>query len=251
MSLTRRQKGSSIGGLFDERLKASKEIIIELHFGEGGDDSKNFLDDLRDMYLAYAKAKNLKTEVLYSVYGHAVLKISGERVFEYFKHETGNHVIQRIPKNQSKGMKQTSYVSVGVLPLFDDIEYEPLPQNEIEITTMCSSIKAGGQNTNKVASSVRAAHLSTGIVVRINGRDQSSNKREAIKILTARVHEKRKEENDQEYAKIRKDVLGDGGRGDKVRTYNLLQGRIVDHRLNKKTGNIKAVMKGDLSFLTK
>lgn len=239
------------GGLFDERLKTSKEIIIELHFGEGGDDSKNFLNDLQEMYLSYAKSKDLKTEVLYSSYGHAILKINGSQVFEYFRHETGNHVIQRIPKNQSKGMKQTSYVSVGVLPLFDDVEYESLPENEIEITTMCSSIKAGGQNTNKVASSVRICHKPTGIVVRINGRDQGSNKREAIKIITARVYEKRKEENDQQYAQMRKDVLGDGGRGDKVRTYNLLQGRIVDHRLNKKTGNIKAVMKGDLSFLTK
>lgn len=236
------------GGLFESKLQNAKELLIELHFGEGGDDSKDFLYDIQAMYVSYAASKGLDVEILYTDEGHSTLKVSGQNVFSYFKNESGNHVVQRIPKNQRKGSKQTSYVSVGVLPLFHEANLQPLHWSELDITTMRSS-GPGGQNVNKVESAVRAIHKPTGLTVRVNGRDQGSNKAEAIRILTARVHDLKKEQNDAQYAAFRQKVLGSGSRGDKVRTYNFLKGRISDHKLDKKTGNVKGVMKGNLNLL--
>lgn len=203
------------------------------------------------MYVSYAELNKLEAEILYSSFGHVILKICGDEVYSHFKHESGNHVVQRIPKNQSRGLKQTSYVTVGILPLFNDINYQPLPMADLDITTMRTKIHAGGQNSNKVDSTVRIVHKPTGLSVVINGRDQHSNKREALKVITARVHAKWKEDNDEKYAQIRKETMSDGGRGEKVRTYNFLKSRVSDHRLDKKTSNIKVVMKGNLSFLFK
>jgi peptide chain release factor 1 len=177
-----------------------------------------------------------------------IAKITGPGAGEAFQHESGKHCVQRVPENDSKGRKQTSMITVGVLPIKNEAEYEPLRDQDIETTTQCGH-GPGGQNQNKVASAVRMKHKITGITVFINGRDQNNNKIEARRILTVRVNDKKKAESDREYDQFRKKLMGDTGRSDKTRTYNFVRSEIIDHRLNKTTGNVKSFMKGEFSVL--
>lgn len=176
-----------------------------------------------------------------------IAKITGAKVGLAFQYEGGQHCCQRIPETETKGRKQTSYVKVGILPIREET-YQPLRDEEIEITTQTGH-GPGGQHQNKTESAVRIKHKLTGLTVFINGRDQQSNKRDARKILTARVNELRKSESDSDYARNRRLQMGDGKRGEKVRTINFMEGRVVDHRLGTKTGNVKGFMKGQFHLI--
>ena len=183
-----------------------------------------------------------------------MLKVMGRNVWQAFKNEPGKHVVQRVPPTERSGRWQTSVISVAVLPLPPERALEPLQEKDLEITTQTGKQKAGGQNVNKVASAVRMKHKPTGLSVFINGRDQGQNKKEALHVLTARVNQLRLDKNSSDYDNLRTGQMkgiGDklGGRGDKIRTYNFIKSRVVDHRLGVKTGNIKEVMKGNLTIL--
>lgn len=221
---------------------------MEIQFGEGGEDSKIFVHELFAAYVRYAKSLGLTIEDLHITEGHLIAKVTGKDAGKSFQYETGNHVVQRVSPTETKGRRHTSLVSVAVLPIYPDVEYEALKDQDLEVTTQRGH-GPGGQHQNVTDSAVRMRHKPTGLMVFINGRDQHANKREALKILTARVNDKMKEETDREYAELRKKTLGGGSRGEKVRTYNFLDSRVTDHRLNVKTGNIKAVMKGDFNVL--
>ena len=227
----------------------ANEVIIDLCFGEGGDDSKMFVEELYDAYSKYARSLNLKFELLHSSDGHKIAKVSGSGAGNSFRHETGKHVVQRIPETESKGRKQTSVVSVGVMPIKKQSGDEELRDQDLEIIFQTGKQGAGGQNVNKVASACRMKHTPTGFSVFINGRDQYQNKVEARSILTAKVNDMKRQERDAEYSAFRKIQMGDGSRGDKIRTYNFMRGEIVDHRLNKTTKNVKSYMKGNLDVL--
>lgn len=198
--------------------------------------------------MKYSRTLGFKDELLHSDFGHIVAKISGTDVGKAFKNEPGKHCVQRVPPTESKGRKQTSIVVVGVLPIKDDTGFEALKDEDLEVTCQTGHGK-GGQHQNKTASAVRMRHKPSGLTVFINGRDQHSNKREALKILTAKVNELRLSEIDADYAAIRKEQLADGGRSNKIRTYNFMESRVVDHRLGTKTGNIKAIMRGEFDIL--
>jgi len=235
-------------GVFDPvDISKATELIVDIQGGEGGEDSKLFTEDLFSIYVKWADSKNLHCEILEYEVGKIVAQFSGPGVWDAFKNEAGKHCVQRIPPTETKGRKQTSYLSVGVLMMPPEKDLTPLNESEIEVKTQCGH-GAGGQHQNKTESAVRMTHLPTGIQVFINGRKQKDNRRVAMRILTVRVREFLHEQQQGNYDQIRKNQM-DGGRAGKVRTYNFMEGRVVDHRLNKKTGKIKDIMKGKLDIL--
>lgn len=176
-------------------------------------------------------------------------KIQGEGAGSAFQYESGKHCVQRIPPTESKGRKQTSMISVAVLPIPKNIEIS-IPDSDLNIEGVNLS-SPGGQHANRTISGCRITHIPTGIQVCINGREYHSNEREARSIICAKVAEKLREEERDKYNKNRRSQMDGGGRGNKVRTYNFMESRIVDHRLNKKTRNLKAFMKGQFDLILK
>lgn len=174
-------------------------------------------------------------------------KITGAGAGKAFQHEPGKHVCQRIPETESKGRKQTSTISVAILPLKKDIS-EEIPDSDLKIEAVNLGGK-GGQHQNRTLSGCRITHLPTGMKAVINGRDYHSNEREARSVIAARVNEKKKSEADADYAAYRSEQMQGGTRSGKLRTYNFMEGRVVDHRLGTKTGNVKAIMKGEFGKL--
>jgi peptide chain release factor 1 len=178
-----------------------------------------------------------------------VVKFTGRGAGRLFRHEPGKHCVQRVPPTEKNGRRHTSMVTVAVLPMPPDNGPRPLPDDELEVRTQPGH-GPGGQHQNKTASAVRMTHRPTGLQVFINGRDQHSNRREALRILTARVNEHLAEQRNEEYARLRNQQRDGGGRGNKVRTYNFIGGgRIVDHRLGVKTYKVREVMKGRFDLL--
>lgn len=157
-----------------------------------------------------------------------------------FGREGGKHCVQRIPPTEKGGRRQTSYLTVAVLPVPKQSR-RTLSESDIEVKTQGGHGK-GGQHQNKTDSAVRMRHKPTGLHVFINGRSQHANRREALRILTAKVNDYMCAQEDAEYAKLRKLRMGDGGRGDKIRTYNFIKGRAVDHRSGKKTSEVRRII---------
>lgn len=223
--------------------------MVEILHGEGGQDSKLFVGDLYDLYVKYAGQNGLKTEVLDNGDGHVVFKVTGRKAGLAFANEAGSHCVQRVPPTERSGRRQTSFVTVAVLPLPPEQKFIPLPDRELEITTQTGKQKAGGQNANKVASAVRMLHKPTGMKVFINGRDQIQNRKEALRILTAKVNDARNSQTVEAYAAKKSEQMADRGRGQKIRTYNFIDNYVTDHRSGKETRNVKAVMKGNLDLI--
>ena len=207
------------------------------------------MHELYDAYRKYAAIHGIGVELLTEDDGHVIAKFRGHGVWKRFQNESGKHCVQRIPDTEKNGRKQTSMVSVALLPLMPEKQYPPLKEDDLDIKFQTGRQKAGGQNANKVASAVRMTHRPTGLQVFINGRDQGANKKEARRILTAKVHDGLYQKQDQEYSDFRKRQIDGGGRGNKVRTYNFLESRVVDHRLELKTSQVKKVLAGDFDIL--
>lgn len=220
---------------------------MDIHAGEGGEDSRLFVRDLLTAYLKYARQNNLVCEIVYDSDSSCSVHIEGKGCWEAFCNESGKHIVQRVPATESKGRRHTSVVAVSVMPLATRTA-SSLSLEEVEITTQRGHGR-GGQNQNKVESAVRAVHKPTGISVFINGRDQFRNKQLALEILEGRVAELKQQAIDRERSRMKSEQLGYCSRSGKVRTYNFINSVAIDHRTGCKTHRLSEVMKGRFELL--
>ncbi|MFT6216713.1 MAG: peptide chain release factor 1 [Roseivirga sp.] len=244
----------------DEELKVmlipkdpddSKDIIMEIRAGAGGDEAAIFAGDLYRMYDRYIETKGWKKELINlseassGGFKEIVFSVSGEDVYGALKFESGVHRVQRVPVTESQGRVHTSAASVAVLPEVDAIDVH-LDMKDVRKDTYRSS-GAGGQHVNKTESAVRLTHLPTGLVVECqDGRSQHKNFDKALSVLRSRMYEIEKNKQDAENASKRKSLVGSADRSDKVRTYNYPQGRVTDHRIGYSQHNLPTVMDGEI-----
>jgi peptide chain release factor 1 len=227
------------------------EIVLEVRAGVGGEEAALFAEELANMYRKYADTRGWSVIVLDEAesplggYKEASFEIRGKDVYKDLRFETGIHRIQRVPKTEKMGRVHTSTASVAILPIRKKTKFEINPA-DLEVEFSRSGGK-GGQNVNKVETAVRLTHKPTGLVVRATAeRSQSANKERAMTILSAKIEAMQKEEEDKKYAANRKEQVGVVSRSEKIRTYNILQDRITDHRLNKNWHGIENIMKGQI-----
>ena len=229
----------------------TKDVIMEIRSGTGGDEASIFAGDLFRMYTKYFDAKGWKYEIEDSNEGtvggfnKVVLEIYGEDVYGHLKFESGAHRVQRVPKTEAQGRVHTSAATVAILPKFE-LEEINIRKDELKVDTFRSS-GAGGQHVNKTESGVRFTHLPTGIVAEsTDGRSQIKNREIALNRLYDKVREAQRQAVTSAYASHRKSLVGTGDRSDKIRTYNYPQNRVTDHRINLTLYNLDRIVLGDL-----
>ena len=234
----------------------SKNVIMEIRGGVGGEEGMLFAADLYRMYAMYAEKRGWKLEIanLSETELGGVKEISflieGEGAWSRLKFEAGGHRVQRVPVTESGGRIHTSAATVAVLPEVEDVDFK-LDMNDLRIDTYRSS-GAGGQHVNKTESAIRITHLPTGLVVECQDeRSQYKNKDRAMQILRAKLYEQEQAKQTAALAAERKSQIGSGDRSERVRTYNFPQNRVTDHRLEgeNKNFNLSAVIDGDLDPL--
>ena len=230
----------------------ARNAFVEIRAGTGGDESALFAADLARMYLRYCDRRGWRAEMLSESaselggYKEVVFKIEGDHVYGALKFESGGHRVQRVPVTETQGRIHTSACTIAVLAEPDEAEAIKINPADLRIDTYRAS-GAGGQHINKTDSAVRITHIPTGIVAECqDGRSQHSNKAQALKVLTARIHEKDRSERAAKDAAERKSLVGSGDRSDRIRTYNFPQGRLTDHRINLTLYKLLTIMEGDL-----
>jgi peptide chain release factor 1 len=235
-----------------EEEEFPNEIVLEVRAGVGGEEAALFAEELATMYRKYADTKGWTVSITdenespLGGYKEASFEIRGKDVYKEMRYETGIHRVQRVPATEKMGRVHTSTASVAILPIRKRSKFEINPA-DLEIEFSRSGGK-GGQNVNKVETAVRLTHKPTGLVVRSTSeRSQSANKEIALMILSAKLEEKQREEEDSKYAADRKEQVGTADRSEKIRTYNFPQDRITDHRLNKNWHGIENIMKGQFA----
>lgn len=229
----------------------SKNAIIEIRAGAGGDEAAIFAGDLYDMYRRYAEHEGWKNELLdvqeaaQGGYKEIIFRLNGAEVFGKMKYESGVHRVQRVPATESQGRVHTSAASVAVLPEAEEVDIKIDP-NDIEFEAFRSS-GAGGQHVNTTDSAVRIRHLPTGVVVSCQEeRSQLKNREKAMTMLRSKLYEEELSKKQAERAQQRKSQVSTGDRSAKIRTYNFPQGRVTDHRINLTLYNLEDIMKGNL-----
>ncbi len=229
----------------------SKNVIVEIRAGAGGDEAGIFAADLFRMYARYAEDHGWKVEIISSHetgvggYKEVVFEVRGRGAYSRLKFESGVHRVQRVPVTESQGRIHTSTATVAVLAEIDDVEIA-IDDKDLQIDTY-KSAGAGGQNVQKNETAIRITHLPTGIVVACQDeRSQLQNKMRAMNILRAKLYDMEQERLRSEQAADRRSQVGTGDRSEKIRTYNFPQNRVTDHRIGMSSHHLPAVMDGKL-----
>ena len=228
-----------------------RNVIMEIRGGAGGEESALFAASLFRMYSMYAESKGFQIEVAnvneteLGGYKEISFVVAGDGAYSRLKFESGVHRVQRVPETESGGRVHTSTVTVAVLPEAQEVELEINPA-DLQIDTYRSS-GAGGQHVNKTDSAIRITHLPTGTVVECQDeRSQYKNKDKAMRVLRARLYERKQAEQQAAISADRKSQVGTGDRSERIRTYNFPQGRVTDHRIGLTLYRIDSIMNGDL-----
>ncbi len=234
----------------------SKNAIVEIRAGAGGDEASIFAGDLFRLYRKYADAKGWKVDLMNSHGGskggfkEIIMSMEGPDVFGSMKFESGVHRVQRVPETESQGRVHTSAASVAVLPEAEDVEVD-IRDEDIQVDVYRSS-GPGGQSVNTTDSAVRITHHPTGLVVTCQDeKSQIKNRAKAMKVLRARLYEAERARVDAERSEERRGMVGSGDRSAKIRTYNYPQARVTDHRLtgDNKNFSLQSIMDGDLDLV--
>lgn len=235
----------------EEEEKWPNELILEVRAGAGGEEASLFAEELAEMYRRYAEKSGWSWRVLdesksdLGGYKEASFEISGKDCYRKLRNETGVHRIQRVPATEKSGRVHTSTASVVIMPVRKKVSVE-IKSEDIEMEFTRSG-GAGGQNVNKVETSVRLVHKPTGTVVRCQSeRSQSKNREKAMSILAAKLQSLKEEEEVKKLSSERKSQIGTGDRSEKIRTYNVLQDRITDHRIKESWHNLPGIMAGGM-----
>ena len=232
----------------------SRNVIVELRQGAGGEEAALFAADLFRMYTMYANARRFSVEIAgineteLGGIKEVVFSVNGDGAYSRFKFESGVHRVQRIPVTESNGRIQTSTVTVAVLPEAEEVEVE-VNMADVKIES-CKSSGAGGQHINKTESAVRLTHKPTGIVIECDQeRSQLQNKEKALRLLYTKLYDIKQREQSEMIASTRKSQVGSGDRSEKIRTYNFPQSRVTDHRINKTIYSLDAFLNGDIDSI--
>ncbi|TGE14268.1 peptide chain release factor 1 [Hymenobacter elongatus] len=229
----------------------SKDIIMEIRAGAGGDEAAIFAGDLQRMYMRYAEKQGLKMDLIDATegtsggYKEIIMAVKGEDVYGKLKFESGVHRVQRVPATETQGRIHTSVASIVVMPEAEELDVQ-IDMNDVRKDLFMSS-GPGGQSVNTTYSAVRLTHLPTGLVAQCQDqKSQLKNFDKALQVLRSRIYEIELAKKNEAEGAQRKSMIGSGDRSDKIRTYNYPQGRVTDHRIGYTVHNLASVMEGNI-----